>query len=43
AYSSILYGALLGWLFWNEIPLWSTWAGAMLIIGAGVINLRFSK
>lgn len=40
AYSSIIYGAFLGWLIWNEIPLWSTWAGAAFIILAGLINLK---
>lgn len=43
AYSAILYGALLGWLFWDEIPLWSTWLGAALIMGAGIINLRLAR
>lgn len=40
AYTAVIYGALLGWVFWDEIPLWTTWAGAALIIGAGIINLK---
>lgn len=40
AYSAVVYGALMGWLFWDEIPLWSTWLGATLIIASGIINLR---
>lgn len=40
AYTAVIYGALLGWLFWNEIPLWTTWLGAALIVSAGLINLR---
>lgn len=40
AYSAVVYGALMGWLFWDEIPLWSTWLGAALIISSGLINLR---
>lgn len=40
AYTAVIYGALLGWLFWDEIPLWTTWLGAALIISAGLINLR---
>ena len=40
AYSAVVYGALMGWLFWDEIPLWSTWVGAALIISSGFINLR---
>lgn len=43
AYSAILYGAVMGWLFWDEIPLWSTWVGAALIVLAGLINLRKPK
>lgn len=40
AYSTLLYAALMGWLFWDELPLSSTWAGAALIILAGVINMK---
>lgn len=39
SYSAIIYGALLGWLFWQEIPSWFTWAGAVLIVMAGLINI----
>lgn len=42
AYSAVIYGALMGWLFWDEIPLWSTWLGAALIISSGLINLKKS-
>ena len=41
-YSAVIYGALMGWWFWDEIPLWTTWAGAALIIAAGLVNLRRS-
>ena len=34
-YSSILWATLLGWLFWNQWPLATTWIGAMLIIASG--------
>lgn len=43
AYSAVLYGALMGWYFWQEIPLWTTWLGAALIISAGILNLRGSQ
>ncbi|MBE0483480.1 MAG: DMT family transporter [Bacterioplanes sp.] len=43
AYSAVIYGALMGWYFWQEVPLWTTWAGAALIIGAGILNLRGSR
>lgn len=39
-YSSVIYGALMGWIFWDEIPLWTTWLGSVLIIVAGLINIK---
>lgn len=39
-YSSVIYGALMGWLFWGEVPLYSTWIGSAIIIAAGLLNLR---
>jgi drug/metabolite transporter (DMT)-like permease len=39
-YSSVIYGALMGWIFWDEIPLWTTWLGSALIIAAGLINIK---
>lgn len=41
-YSSVIYGAFMGWLFWDEVPLWTTWLGSALIIAAGLINVRKS-
>jgi len=43
AYSSIIFAALTGWLFWNEVPIWTTVTGCCLIVGAGVINLKSSQ
>ena len=40
AYSAVIYGAFMGWWFWDEIPLWTTWLGAGLIIFAGLMNLK---
>lgn len=42
-YSAVIYGALMGWWFWDEVPGWTTAAGAALIIAAGIINLRGGK
>ena len=39
-YSSILFAALIGWIFWNEIITLLTISGALLIIIAGIIILR---
>mgnify|MGYP001201335148 CR=1 FL=1 len=42
-YSAVIYGALMGWLFWDEIPAWSTWLGAAMIFAAGFLNLKSGK
>ncbi|MFK7815338.1 MAG: DMT family transporter [Gammaproteobacteria bacterium] len=39
-YSSILFAALIGWVFWNELVTLLTVTGALLIISAGIIILR---
>jgi drug/metabolite transporter (DMT)-like permease len=36
-YSSLIWATLLGWLAWNQLPSASTWLGAPLIIGAGLL------
>lgn len=38
-YSSVVFAALLGWVFWGEIMSLYTLIGFVLIFGAGVINL----
>lgn len=39
-YSSVIWAALLGYLFWDELLHWTTLVGTVLIIAAGVWNLR---
>ncbi len=36
-YSSLIWGTILGWLAWNQLPSTATWLGAPLIIGAGLL------
>ncbi len=36
-YSSLIWATVLGWLAWNQLPSTSTWLGAPLIIGAGLL------
>ena len=36
-YSSLIWATVLGWLAWNQFPSTSTWLGAPLIIGAGLL------
>lgn len=42
-YSSVVYGASLGWIFWQESLLLSTIIGSVLIIMAGLWNLKINK
>ena len=39
-YSSVIYGATLGWFIWGETLLLSTIIGSALIILAGIWNLK---
>ena len=36
-YSGLIWAALLGWLVWSQVPPLTTWLGAPLIIGAGLV------
>src|SRR5690554_7292609 len=42
AYTAVIYGALLGWIFWNEIPLWTTWLGDRKSIRLNSSHVRIS-
>ena len=42
-YSGILWAPTWGFLFFGEIPRWTTLAGALLIVGAGLVALRVAK
>lgn len=42
-YSAVIYGAIMGWWFWDETPTISTLIGAALIIAAGLLNLKRKK
>lgn len=42
-YSSVVYGAALGWFIWGESLLVSTIIGSGLIIAAGILNLFKSR
>ena len=39
-YSAVVWEAFLGWLFWGETLVLSTVLGTLLIIGAGIWNLK---
>lgn len=38
-YTAVVWGALYGWLFWQELPAVNTWIGMAIIIGAGLYVL----
>lgn len=39
-YSSVVWAALLGWMFWGETVVLTTLIGTLLIVAAGVWNLK---
>ena len=39
-YSSIVYASIMGWIFWHEALIWSTVIGCLLIMAAGILNMR---
>ncbi|MBD3728904.1 MAG: DMT family transporter [Sphingomonadales bacterium] len=36
-YSGLIWATLFGWAIFDHLPPWTTWLGAPLIIGAGVV------
>ncbi len=42
AYSTIVFSALFGLLFWNELLSISAWLGIALIIASGMLSLRLA-
>jgi drug/metabolite transporter (DMT)-like permease len=39
-YTSVVFAAVYGWLFWQEIPGWGTAGGTLLVAIAGVLAMR---
>ena len=39
-YTMLLWGGVLGFLIWSEVPSWITLGGAALVIAAGLYNLH---
>ena len=39
-YSPLLWGVLLGFALWGEVPAWTTLGGAFVVIAAGLYNLH---
>ncbi|HJD45021.1 MAG TPA: DMT family transporter [Candidatus Paenalcaligenes intestinipullorum] len=38
-YTTIVFAALLGWLFWEDLPPSLAWLGIAMIIGSGMLSL----
>jgi drug/metabolite transporter (DMT)-like permease len=39
-YSPLLIGGVIGFLIWAEVPAWTTIAGSLIVIAAGLYNLH---
>lgn len=39
-YSSVVYGALIDWMFWQQIPDWTTILGIIIVCTGGIITMR---
>ncbi len=39
-YTSVVFAAVYGWMFWAEIPGWATAGGAALVALAGILAMR---
>ncbi len=42
-YFSVIFGALYGWLLWDEVLLWSTLVGSLFILAAAVVSTRQAR
>ncbi len=42
-YTAVLYAALFGWMFWDEVVIITTLIGSALIISAGILNMKSSQ
>lgn len=43
SYVQVIFSALIGWIFFSEVPSSSTFLGALFIIGGALVNLRFTQ
>jgi drug/metabolite transporter (DMT)-like permease len=39
-YTSVVFAAVYGWLFWQELPGWTSAVGTLLVVVAGVLAMR---
>jgi drug/metabolite transporter (DMT)-like permease len=41
-YSTVVFAAIVGWIFWGEVPDALSFAGAVLVCVAGMLTIRFA-
>jgi len=42
SYSTVVFAAIAGWLFWGELPDMLSFIGAILVCLAGILTIRFA-
>lgn len=42
-YTMLIWGGGLGFLIWHDVPAWSTLAGAVIIVAAGLYTLHYER
>jgi drug/metabolite transporter (DMT)-like permease len=42
SYATVVFAALIGWIFWSEIPDTLSFVGAVIVCVAGMLTIRFS-
>ncbi|OGI47290.1 MAG: hypothetical protein A2637_03985 [Candidatus Muproteobacteria bacterium RIFCSPHIGHO2_01_FULL_65_16] len=42
SYSTVVFAAVLGWLWWNEVPDVLSFLGALLVCAAGILAIRYA-
>ncbi len=41
-YSTVVFAATIGWIFWDEIPDFLSFGGTALVCLAGIMTIRFA-
>ncbi len=41
-YAIVVFAALFGWAFWDELPDWLSLTGALVVIAAGILTIRMA-
>jgi len=42
-YSAVVYGAIIQWLIWSNIPSWSDIIGVIIVCVGGIITIAYNK